>query len=698
MMLEHALEYVGKGWAVFPLLPGAKIPFKGSKSFKSATKDHDTARSWWARFPEANIGIATGRSSGLFVVDVDVKKGAKGRESIGRLKGLPPTLTAATPSGGWHLYFHAPDDGGRSCTGLLPGIDTRGEGGYVVAPGSVVDGKLYEWQDPDAEISDPPAVVLDLMRTPKAAAGGTAAQPAGPKWVSVALAGVAEGSRNATCARLAGYWLKMKVPADIVKAELRAWGQRCKPPLPAAEVDATVESVARTRSGRAVSAELMPSVMSEDALACEFTRRHGEDLRYVSAWGQWMRWDGHLWKPEKTLEAFDLARQVCREAAGRADLGRDNDKQAARLANAATVAAVERLARADRAQAATPEEWDSNPWLLNTPAGAVDLHTGGLRGHARGDRMTKIAAAEPTGECPTWRRFLDEATAGDQELQAYLARVCGYALTGVTTEHALFFLYGTGANGKSVFLNTLGAVLGNYAKTAAAETFLESKSEHHPTSEAALMGARMVIASEVDQGRRWAEAKIKALTGGDKIAARFMRQDFFEYVPQFKLLIAGNHKPALRDVDEAMRRRMHLIPFTVTIPAEKRDHALTEKLLQERGGILRWAVDGCLEWQRGGLKPPKAVMDATDEYFQAEDGLGLWIGEACASDQNVATTTAKLYASWKAWAETAGEFVGSEKRFSQTLAARGFKKWREPGSGRMGFKGIALKWNDQEGV
>jgi P4 family phage/plasmid primase-like protien len=220
------------------------------------------------------------------------------------------------------------------------------------------------------------------------------------------------------------------------------------------------------------------------------------------------------------------------------------------------------------------------------------------------------------------------------------------------------------------------------------DTFMETKSDRHPTDLAGLRGARLVTSIEVEKGRRWAEAKIKSLTGGDKISARFMRQDFFEYKPQFKLLIAGNHKPTIRDVDEAMRRRLHLVPFTVTIPVDKRDEHLPDRLLAESDGILRWAVEGCLEWQRIGLRPPQSVVAATEEYFDSEDALGRWLAEACTKGLNKAALTTELFASWKAWAEKGGEFYGSMKKFSQDLSARGFRK--TPGTRNAGFMGLAL--------
>ncbi len=339
------------------------------------------------------------------------------------------------------------------------------------------------------------------------------------------------------------------------------------------------------------------------------------------------------------------------------------------------MAAVVNLARADVRHATAPEDWDVDPWALNTPAGIVDLRTGEMRAHDRQALCSKITAVAPAdADCPRWRRFLDEVTGGDAELQAFLARVAGYGLTGSTREHALFFLYGTGANGKGTFLNTLTGILGDYAQIAGMDTFTESHTDRHPTELAVLRGARVVAAQETDEGRRWAESRIKALTGGDPITARFMRQDFFTYTPQFKLLIAGNHKPGLRNIDEAIRRRFHLLPFTVRIPPEQRDLQLFETLRQEWPAILGWAVHGCLEWQAAGLKPPAAVIEATAEYFDDEDSFGQWLDEACVRDPMAHETTRDLYAAWSAWAQRCGMSAGTEPKFRSALKARGFDR------------------------
>jgi putative DNA primase/helicase len=373
--------------------------------------------------------------------------------------------------------------------------------------------------------------------------------------------------------------------------------------------------------------EVRPPEFSDDALALDFADRHKSDLRYVATWGRWLYFNGRHWQYDETLNAFDLVRVICRKAAVRA---KKNIRAA--IVSAKTVSAAERLARSDRRLAATIDQWDANPWLLNTPGAVIDLRTGASRPPKPADYMTNMTAVAPGpwGTCPTWKKFIHRITGGDTELAKFLQRVIGYSLTGLTTEHALFFCYGTGANGKSVLINTISWIALGYHRTAPIESFTQSSSERHPTDLAGLQGARIVTANETEQGRRWAETRIKALTGGDPISARFMRQDFFEFTPQFKLLIAGNHKPSLRSVDEAMRRRFHLIPFNVTIPPAERDPDLAEKLKAEAPGILAWMIKGCLDWQRERLSPPPIVCEATEAYLASENSVANWI-EACLS-------------------------------------------------------------------
>ena len=307
-------------------------------------------------------------------------------------------------------------------------------------------------------------------------------------------------------------------------------------------------------------------------------------------------------------------------------------------------------------------------------------------------KMTAVAPAPPGTDCPLWRAFLDRIMDTNAEMIGFLQRVAGYCLTGLTIEHALFFCHGTGANGKSTFVNTLSGIWEGYAVVADMELLTETRGERHPTEVARLVGARLVTAQETGRGRKWDESRIKALTGGDPITARFMRQDFFTFEPQFKLLVAGNHKPSLRGIDEAIRRRLHMIPFTVCIPPKERDQELFEKLRVEWPAILRWAIDGCLEWQKVGLTPPAAVIDATDSYFENEDMFGQWLEEFITKDRFAFELTSELYASWKSWAERAGYAPGPQKAFVQDLVELGYE--RHATETARGFKGIHLNRRD----
>ena len=437
------------------------------------------------------------------------------------------------------------------------------------------------------------------------------------------------------------------------------------------------------------------AIPTEADLSDDFVERHGDELRYVAKWGRWLFYDGQVWRDERTHLVRDLAKELCRGAAGKADT-----KDLRSLASARTVAAVQTLAQAHRRIAATVEQWDADPWMLNTPAGLVDLHSGEMMRRTPADYVTKMTGTAPAGDsgCPMWAQFLSRIFNDNHELIAYVQRVLGYSLTGITKEQAMFFAYGTGGNGKSVLFDTVAGILGDYHTTAAIETFTASSSDRHTTEVADLVGARLVTAMETEQGRAWAEARIKTLTGGDRVKARFMRQDNFTFEPQFKLLVAGNHQPTLRTVDEAIRRRFNLLPFTVTIPPDQRDLELASKLRGEWPGVLRWMIDGCLAWQRNGLKPPAAVVDATRGYLETQDAMTAWIDERCEQARAYQTRASELFASWKVYADKAGEPAGSTKTFGPQLEARGFPRSpsRRAGSVYMGIR-IRLKGEGEEG-
>ena len=434
--------------------------------------------------------------------------------------------------------------------------------------------------------------------------------------------------------------------------------------------------------------------LTEDFAALAFTDRYHDRLRFDHDAGRWFMWTGARWQCERTCLVFSWARDLARELAKKAPPG------GLPIASKAAFATnVEKFARTDRSFAVTSEIWDRDIYLLGTPGGSIDLRTGIMREAAPEDYITKLTAVAPADQpdCPRWLQFLREATNNDGGLIAFLQQCAGYMLTGDTKEHSLLFIHGGGGNGKSVFQNTIAGILNDYAATAAMDTFTASNSDKHPTDLAMLRGARMVTASETEVGRSWAEARIKQMTGGDPITAHFMRRDNFTYQPQFKLLLIGNHQPSLRNVDDAVRRRFNIVPFIHKPVAPDRD--LEAKLRAEWPGVLRWVIEGCLIWQGVGLVRPAVVIEATQEYFDAQDTIQHWIEERCETGKGLADTSANLFRSWSTWANANGEPPRSAKWFAQALRRLNFEPYRQNKS--RGFLGIEAKpepvrqWSDE---
>jgi P4 family phage/plasmid primase-like protien len=431
--------------------------------------------------------------------------------------------------------------------------------------------------------------------------------------------------------------------------------------------EAIARSVETKRVPTAAECDLDGFELHEDGIALAFAKKFKDNLLYDHTRGSWYNWTGSHWKIEQTNLAFAWSRDICRE------LARDEEmKIKAAVSKAATASAVERFARSDRSFAVTSEKWNTDPYLLGTPDGVVDLRTGHIRPASPSDMITKVTAVGPAPvgtRAPTWERFLHEATNGDLELQRFLAQIAGYCLTGDVSEECLFFVHGQGGNGKGVFIKAIGTILGDYSVSTAIQTFTASKNERHPTELAALAGARMVTASETEDGRSWAEARIKELTGNESpISARFMRQDFFEFMPTFKIVIFGNHRPILNNVDDANRRRFNIIPFTHK--PKTVDSKLKNKIEKEYPAILRWMIDGCLDWQANGLVRPTSVLEATQEYFDSQDVFGQWIKQCCAvepGNKELWTVSADLYESWVQYCAGHGEEPGKERDLGSKL-------------------------------
>jgi P4 family phage/plasmid primase-like protien len=708
--LEYALEYIRRGWSPIPIPYREKGPIL--PNWPSLRVDAESAGQFFDG-PRMNIGVILGpASNGLTDVDLDCPEARHlsryllpgTRAHFGR-RSTPTShvlyRTRLADAGASKISFADPVASANGHKATLVEILIGGgeKGSQAVFPGSCHrdTGETIEW----VEFGDPSEVDGDELKRRVAAVAALSL---------LARYWPAEGQRQSGALVLGGFLSRCGLPrvAETVGiiAEI-AGDDEVRKRVKAAE-DAAAEY---ERGGKACGLPKLREIFgtdvtkcvaewleyeqgggpgaSEDDLALKFADRHEQTLRYVAHWGRWLHYDGKRWAHEHTLLAYDLARDICREEAASAA----SAKQADAIKRANTVAAVERLARADRRIAGRSDQWDADPWLLNTPNGVIDLRSGSIRPHSQLDYMTKITAVAPGGICPTWREHLLRVMNHKVELVAYLQRVFGYGLTGITREHALFFAYGTGANGKSVTINTVLGIMGDYQRSASMETFTVAKYDRHPTELAGLQGARLVSATETEESKHWAESRIKMLTGGDKVEARFMRQDFFEYTPQFKLFISGNHKPRLRSVDEATSRRFQIIPFDVTIPPLDRDHSLPEKLKSEWPGILAWMIEGCLLWQRDGLNPPEAVRASTSTYLDEEDLVLRWFDECCEADTSARTASSELHQSFVSWATRTREFPLSQKAFSERLAARAVRLGLLKGSDRKGayFQGLRMR-------
>lgn len=428
--------------------------------------------------------------------------------------------------------------------------------------------------------------------------------------------------------------------------------------------------------------------LTDTGNAERFAAQHRDKARYVGAWKTWMVWDGRRWQRDDRNAVGLLAKQTARSLDDEVSAEPDDDrrkllrKHAAESESRAGRENMVALARAELA--AAPEDFDRDPWALNVTNGTIDLRTGELRPHQREDMLTKLAPVDfdPDATAPRWDAFLDRAMGSNPALVGYLQRIIGYALAGSTREHVLVFSHGTGDNGKSVFHRTIADLLGDYGSKAPRGLLYQSKNERHPTELADLFNARFVLCPEVARGQRFDEGLVKDLVGEDKIKARRMHQDFWEFTPTHKLFICGNHKPVITGTDHGIWRRIRLVPWNVTIPPEEKDRGLLDKLRAELSGILAWAVRGCLAWQRDGLGEPSEVGEATEAYREESNPLAEFLASRCTFEPGAKMSRRALRAAYEVWArENGAEPIGA-RRFADALRDRGVSDGgtiREPG-------------------
>lgn len=720
-----ALRYAKSGVCVIPVPSGEKNP--GRSGWEALRLTEESIPSYFTN--GQNIGIHTGEPSG-WLVDVDLDT-PEARKIAGRF--LPATLTsgrASSPDSHWWYYAEGAEY--RTFTDLPPNskplLELRSTGHHtLVWPSKHPCGELITWSESGLETHRMDAG--ELTEACRKLAGATLVARHLPELKDKRTN--AGGGRHNLALALAGFLLRRGLSEGDVLALLRAaWDARgfAGDQIAQREAHRDLEGLVgdtarRIRDGEEATGgrkleEFVPGLprkladfwgwkgslkdehfggfhLTDMGNAERLVEYCGQDLRYCYPWSRWLVWDGVRWVPDASGRVHGLCKKTVRgiyKEAARAEDGQDR-KAISRHATASEaetrVKAMAELAKPDLP--VSQEDLDPDPYLLNVRNGTLDLRTGELSSHERANLITKLApvAYDPNAAAPTWKAFL-ERVLPDQEVRRFVQLAVGYSLTGDVSEQALLIPYGVGANGKSTLLNIMLEMLGDYAKQAAPDLLIAKKGAH-PTELADLFGARLVASIEVEEGRRLAESLVKQLTGGDKIRARKMRQDFWEFWPTHKAWMAVNHKPEVRGVDNAIWRRIRLIPFTEIIPKEEQDRRLMDKLRAELPGILAWAMQGCIDWQREGLEAPDQVRQATGEYRAEMDMIGAFLRDCCEVGPDYDVAAKDLYAAYRLWCEEGGERPETQRKFGTRLTDRGaFERYRGGKDGSHRWRGVDL--------
>jgi putative DNA primase/helicase len=673
---------------------------------KDATTDRDRIQEWtWS---DANIGIATGRSSGIFVLDVDGDGGKASLEALQAEHGrLPKTVTVKTGKGR-HYYFRCAGVRiGNSAGKLAEKIDVRGDGGYVVGAGSHhKSGQIYRFANgrglDEIEVAQAPKWLLSLV-TAKAVASREVELVAIPPekldraktYADAALHRELERlgkapmhQRNHTL-NIAAFKLGQLMPYGILDPAVvtQNLGQTARDlGLDESEIEPTIASglnagrqyprglpflrsdqQTRTveppqKSSDAVTTQLAELGETDTDNAQRFANRFGTKVIYTPGHG-WLVFDGKRWCQDEVGQVIELAKETARLIAHESAHLPTDDARAARSRFAEQSLGKGSLDRmvdlAKSLLAVEDARLDADPWLLNVENGTIDLKTGRRERHDPRDLLTKIAPvrADRSAKCPLFKKFLKRITGDDAALRAFIQKAVGYSLTGITSEQVFFFVHSkSGKTGKSTLVNLIRDMLGDYGKHTPTDTLLTKQYDNNiPADLARLDGARMVTAIEANFNRHLDEAKIKAMTGGEPIVARFMRQNYFQFVPVFKLWLVANDRPRVRGTDEAFWRRVRVIPLTIKIPEAERDPNLPAKLRAELPGILAWAVRGCRKWQREGLAQPAIVRSATKGWHQEMDHLKKFIAEEVEIVSGFKIASSQLIDRYKNWCVLHGE-------------------------------------------
>lgn len=517
--------------------------------------------------------------------------------------------------------------------------------------------------------------------------------------------GIMEGQRHNAALRLVSHFINEGYPDDMILSVMEGWAVKCSPP--AEENFLGIIRNCRLREyffgcnddllkkycsnncnswGKiAFNPDNLKNIKITDTGLARITAEVFKDnIRYYKEPGIWLLWDEGKWVfSDKMGGIYPIIDEMLKQISMAAVRNEDSDTKIKIQKDLLKYEAFNKRSAIINAMTVLPdlivtsELLDGNPMLLNCINGTINLGTGTLQPHSPSDMITRQVNVEydPIADCPTFKKFLLRIFGENLELISYVQRFFGYCLTGKTDEQIMLFCYGTGANGKTTLLKLFLNLLSDFAASAQADLLMAKDFRGGASSEIArLKGTRLVAVNEVPEDARLAEAQVKTLTGGDTVAARYLYHEFFEFVPQFKLVLIGNHKPEIKGQDYGIWRRIHLLPFLATIPENERDPALADKLKKELPGILTWAVSGCLEWQKSGLRPPKEITEAVDEYKKSEDFFGQWFQDCCEPKKNASAKSDNVYDSFM---EHSGMGHITKHKLTKWLSEKGYKQIRK---------------------
>jgi putative DNA primase/helicase len=750
-LAEAAREYRAMGLAPIPV-GRDKRPLVKWREYQEEPPHPDQIDEWWSRWPEANIGCVTGPVSELVVLDADGPEGLASLTALGTPATTWLSVTGRV-EGGWQQFFRHPGAGVtvRNRAGLRPKLDVRGNGGYVILPPSLhASGRRYRWLTSPGEIplAPLPAPLLDLLLTPDAVPAGAVEGriPAGQRNDTLYRLGrslVAKGLPPSAVTVALIETNRVRCAPPLSEGDVRVISDHVttQPDRPGfggsgnrGGVSSAVRDAERWAARVAsITAQDIPALLdpTDHLMAVMFERFFAERIHTSPQYGV-KSWNELVWVDDATHGRHrDFAIETVQTLMAAADtipipvaIVAGAIARAPTMSNEAAKAALRRTMRAKlkkwenggrlnamigMASARKPfladiGDFDQDPLALPVANGVLDLQTTTLMPARPEQKLTKALAVvyDPGARCPRFERFLSEIFPTDTaDLVAFMQRLIGMCLTGLVKDHIVPFFWGEGSNGKTTLLTTLYALLGPFAVVAPLSLLLESKhrSGQIPNDVAKLFGKRLAVTEETPERALLSEATVKALTGGGKLTGRFLFHEYFDFDPTHKVMLVTNSKPVIRGQDHAIWRRVALVPFPVKFwkqedhpppGAPLQDPDLAADLLTELPGILRWALDGCVAWQRDGrLHLPKIVRAATAEYREEQDVLKPFLDEHCVIDPTGWVSTEDLYARYEIWATSAHERAMTKKALGMELAPRGFRAAKQ--AGVRGRQGLCLR-------